>query len=63
VRSSVTRAQILWIDEFRVHAPCTSDGAELLFQVISTRYERGSIIITTNVAFKDWTRIFAGDAT
>ena len=38
-------------------------GAELLFQVITKRYERGSIIITTNIAFKDWPRIFAGDAT
>jgi DNA replication protein DnaC len=38
-------------------------GAELLFQVITKRYERGSIILTTNIAFKDWPRIFAGDAT
>jgi DNA replication protein DnaC len=34
-----------------------------LFQVISKRYEHGSIIITTNIAFKHWPRIFAGDAT
>jgi DNA replication protein DnaC len=34
-----------------------------LFQVISKRYEDGSIVITTNIAFKDWPRIFAGDAT
>jgi hypothetical protein len=38
-------------------------GSELLFQVITKRYERGSIIITTNIAFKGWPRIFAGDAT
>jgi len=37
-------------------------GAELLFQVITKRDERGSIIITTNIAFKDWPRIFAGNA-
>jgi DNA replication protein DnaC len=43
--------------------PLDKRGAELLFQVISKRYERGSIIITTtNIAFKDWPRIFAGDA-
>jgi hypothetical protein len=29
-------------------------GSELLFQVISKRYELGSIIITTNIASKDW---------
>jgi DNA replication protein DnaC len=28
-------------------------GAKLFFQVITKRYERGSIIITTNIAFKD----------
>jgi DNA replication protein DnaC len=37
-------------------------GAELLFQVITKRNERGSIIISTNIAFKHWPRIFAGDA-
>jgi IstB-like ATP binding protein len=38
-------------------------NAKTNFQVITDRYERGSIIITTNIAFKDWPRIFAGDAT
>jgi IstB-like ATP binding protein len=37
-------------------------GAELLFQVIAKRYERGSIILTTNTAFKEWLCTFAGDA-
>jgi DNA replication protein DnaC len=46
--------KILLIDEL------DKRGAELLFQVITDRYERGSIIITTNIAFKDWPRIFAG---
>jgi DNA replication protein DnaC len=45
------------------YLPLGKRGAELLFQVITKRYERGSIIITTNIAFKDWPRIFAGDAT
>ncbi len=31
--------------------------------MISKRYERSSTIITTNIAFKEWPRIFAGDAT
>ena len=54
--------KILLIDELG-YMPLDKRGAELLFQVISKRYERGSIIITTNIAFKDWPRIFAGDAT
>jgi DNA replication protein DnaC len=45
------------------YLPLDKRGAELLFQVITKRYERGSIIIITNIAFKDWPRIFAGDAT
>jgi DNA replication protein DnaC len=51
-----------FIDELG-YLPLDKRGAELLFQVITKRYERGSIIITTNIAFKDWPRIFAGDAT
>jgi len=39
------------------------NGADLLFQVISQRYERGSIIITTNRVFKDWPQIFNNDST
>jgi DNA replication protein DnaC len=35
----------------------------LLFQVISQRYERGSIVITSNKAFKQWPSIFNGDST
>ena len=38
-------------------------GVELLFQVISARYERGSVILTTNKAFKQWPAIFNGDST
>src|SRR5258708_15609797 len=33
-------------------------SAELLFDVISQRYERGSTIITSNVPLEDWTRVF-----
>ena len=38
-------------------------GADLLFQVISARYEHGATIITTNTVYKQWTRIFNNDAT
>jgi DNA replication protein DnaC len=54
--------RLLIVDELG-YLPLDKRGAELLFQVISKRYEHGSIIITTNIAFKDWPRIFAGDAT
>ena len=35
----------------------------MLFQIFSNRYERGSMIITTNRAFKDWPEIFNNDST
>ena len=37
-------------------------GSDLLFQVISARYERGSIALTTNTQYKKWARIFNNDA-
>lgn len=53
---------LLIIDELG-YLPLDKRGAELLFQVISKRYEKGSVLVTTNIAFKDWPQIFAGDAT
>ena len=54
--------RLLILDELG-YLPLDKRGGELLFQVISKRYERGSTIITTNIAFKEWASIFAGDAT
>ena len=53
---------LLCIDEVG-YLPIDKVGADLLFQVISERYERGSIVITTNQAYKGWPKIFNGDAT
>ena len=53
---------LLRIDELG-YLPLDKRGTVLLFQVITKRYERGSIIITNNIAFKDRPRIFSGDAT
>ena len=36
---------------------------DLLFQVISRRYEQGAMVITSNKAFKDWPEIFNNDST
>ena len=45
------------------YLPIDQHGADLLFQVISQRYERGSIILTTNKPFKQWPSIFNNDST
>lgn len=53
---------ILCIDELG-YLPIDKFGADVLFQVISQRYERGSTIITSNRAFKRWPEIFNNDST
>jgi len=45
------------------YLPINKNGADLLFQIISQRYEQGSIVITTNRVFKDWPEIFNNDST
>jgi DNA replication protein DnaC len=54
--------QVLILDELG-YLPIDKHGADLLFQVISQRYERGSTIITSNKAFKNWPEIFNNDST
>ncbi len=45
------------------YLPIDKTGADLLFQIISQRYERGSIVLTSNRVFKRWPEIFNNDAT
>lgn len=45
------------------YLPIDKNGADLLFQIISGRYEKGSTILTTNLIYKHWSRIFNNDAT
>ncbi len=40
------------------YLPLTKEGAELLFQLISDWYEQKSIIITSNLEFSQWNRVF-----
>jgi len=45
------------------YLPIDKTGADLLFQIISHRYEKGSLVITTNRVFKKWPEIFNNDST
>ncbi|MFC1463122.1 IS21-like element helper ATPase IstB, partial [Verrucomicrobiota bacterium] len=49
--------RLLVVDELG-YLPMDKRGSDLLFQVISARYERGSIALTTNTQYKKWARIF-----
>jgi len=49
--------KLLIIDELG-YVPLSTTGAELLFEVFSRRYERGSVIVTSNLPFDEWTGIF-----
>lgn len=51
------RPQVLAIDEIGYLA-YDAHAADLLFQVITRRYEQKSIVVSTNLAFKDWTTVF-----
>jgi len=57
-----TRPALLVVDELGF-LPIDKAGADLLFQVISQRYEQGALVITSNRAYKDWPEIFNNDST
>jgi DNA replication protein DnaC len=56
------RPRVLIVDELG-YLPIDKTGADLLFQIISQRYERGSTIVTTNRVYKKWPEIFNNDST
>ena len=51
----------LWIGISGRFASECATGAELLFEVFSQRYERGSILVTSNLPFDEWTEIFGSE--
>jgi len=56
----LTSQNLLIIDELGF-VPLSKSGAELHFEVISQCYERGSIIITSNLPFDEWTEVFGSE--
>ena len=57
-----TRPSLLLLDELG-YLPIDKRGADLLFQVVAARYEAGSIVLTTNRAFREWGALFDVDNT
>jgi DNA replication protein DnaC len=56
------KPRLLIVDELG-YLPIDKLGADLLFQIISERYERGAILMSTNRAYKHWPEIFNNDST
>ena len=52
--------ELLIVDELGF-VPLSKSGAELLFEVFSRRYERGSTLVTSNLPFQEWTEIFGSE--
>lgn len=43
------------------YVPFSSTGAELLFQFLAAMYERGSLVVTSNLELSEWTRVFGDE--
>lgn len=60
LQKQIVRYKLLIIDELGF-VPLSKTGAELLFELISQRYERGSTLITSNMPFDEWTETFGSE--
>ena len=60
LQRQLAKVKLLIIDELG-YFPLSPTGAELLFEVFSQRYERGSTIVTSNLPFDEWTSVFGSE--
>jgi DNA replication protein DnaC len=60
LKAQLAKLDLLVLDEFG-YVPASKIGAELLFDVISTAYERTSLIVTTNLPFESWTEVLGSE--
>ena len=60
MKSQLAKLDLLVLDELG-YVPTSKLGAELLFEVISTAYERTSLIVTTNLPFENWTEVLGSE--
>lgn len=60
LKGQLARLDLLVLDELG-YVPASKTGAELLFDVISTAYERTSVVVTTNLPFEQWTEVLGSE--
>jgi DNA replication protein DnaC len=60
LQTQLAAHKLLIIDELG-YVPLSPTGAELLFEVFSQRYERGSVLVTSNLPFEEWTSVFGSE--
>ena len=60
LKTQLAKLDLLVLDELG-YVPASKVGAELLFDVISTAYERTSMIVTTNLPFESWTEVLGSE--
>ena len=56
LKAQLAKLDLLILDELG-YVPASKVGAELLLDVISTAYERSSVLVTTNLPFEEWTEV------
>lgn len=60
LQKQLANLKLLIVDELGF-VPLSKTGTELIFEVFSQRYERGSTIVTTNLPFDEWTQVFGSE--
>jgi DNA replication protein DnaC len=60
LRKQLSKLDLLILDELG-YVPASKVGSELLFDVISSAYERQSLIVTTNLPFENWTEVLSSE--
>ncbi len=58
--TQLDKADLLIVDELG-YLSFSRAGAELLFQVFADRYERASLLVTSNLPFSEWQQVFQGE--